>query len=56
VREVRGQIVRQLTKSPMQEADLRSVINADGRFEAALAGLINDGLVQVDNTAYRLVE
>lgn len=56
VREVRGQIIRELAKAPLPEVDLRNKISADERFEAALAGLINDGLVQINNTVYRLVE
>lgn len=45
VREVRGQIVRLLTRGPLREMDVRTTLHADSRFEAALAGLVRDGLV-----------
>ena len=45
VREVRGQIIAQLTKSDAQIDDLKTVLSADERFDAALSGLIRDGLV-----------
>lgn len=45
VREVRGHIIRQLTLEDRTEPVLRSIIDADERFEAALRGLIKDGLV-----------
>lgn len=56
VREVRGQIIRELTKHTLSELELRDAVNADERFEAALTGLIGDGLVQVAGGGYRLVE
>lgn len=46
VREVRGQIVRELSKQDMDETELREVLVADERFENALDGLRRDGLVQ----------
>lgn len=45
VREVRGQIIRELTKSDADEATLRKAIAADQRFDHAVHGLIQDGLI-----------
>lgn len=45
VREVRGQIVRQLIMGDMAERRLRDTLRADERFQMALDGLIKDGLV-----------
>jgi A/G-specific adenine glycosylase len=56
VREVRGQIVRELAVHSMSEIMLRAAVNADERFEPALAGLVKDGLVQITDNGYRLVE
>lgn len=56
VREVRGQIIRELAVNLMTEAALREAVNADERFELALVGLVKDGLVQIINGSYRLVE
>lgn len=46
LREVRGQIIHRLTRGDATEAALRSELEADGRFEIALAALIRDGLVE----------
>jgi A/G-specific adenine glycosylase len=46
VREVRGQIVKELSSGDLPEVELRKVLNADERFEGALSGLQRDGLVQ----------
>lgn len=46
LREVRGQILRRLTRGDATEAELRSELETDGRFAAALADLIRDGLVE----------
>lgn len=46
VREVRGQIIRRLTKGDLLEISLSEGYDGDARFEPALAGLIGDGLVQ----------
>lgn len=46
VREVRGQIVRQLASGGIELALLRNTLFADERFELALSGLVKDGLVQ----------
>lgn len=56
VREVRGQIIRELSLHSMSETTLRTVVDADERFETALKGLVNDGLVQAVNDSYQLVE
>lgn len=45
IREVRGQIIAQLTISDEYLNDLKTKILADERFDPALAGLIRDGLV-----------
>ena len=45
VREVRGQIIKALSAGSMNSDALRSVIGADERFDAALAGLLHDKLV-----------
>jgi A/G-specific adenine glycosylase len=47
VREVRGQILRVLSARRLSEAALRQAVTADERFEAALQGLIKDGLVTI---------
>lgn len=54
VREVRGQILKQLTKNALIEAELRVLIAADERFEPALAGLRRDGLVSVTDERLHL--
>lgn len=46
VREVRGQIIKELSGGDLPEAELRKVLNADERFESALTGLQRDGLIQ----------
>lgn len=46
VREVRGQILRALVGGDLTLAELRTSIEADARFESALAGLERDGLVR----------
>jgi A/G-specific adenine glycosylase len=45
VREVRGQIIRALTKSDMSEPELVEEVVGDSRFGPALQGVIDDGLV-----------
>lgn len=45
VREVRGQILRELTQADMTPERLRQTVVADERFERALDGLLKDGLV-----------
>jgi len=46
IREVRGQIIRELTSKDMELESLRQAVNADERFVDALAGLSKDGLVK----------
>lgn len=45
VREIRGQIVRVLTKEAMREEALQESVDFDDRFTLALDGLLRDGLV-----------
>jgi A/G-specific adenine glycosylase len=49
VRQVRGQIVRSLTKTgPMSKHDLESAIGPiDSRFERAIEGLLRDGIISL---------
>lgn len=54
VRQVRGRIVAELTRGEMTEPELRRAITADGRFTAALQGLISDGLVTKTRTKLHL--
>lgn len=54
VREVRGQIIRELTGTDMSLAELRQTISADERFPQALAGLTRDGLIQETNQQLHL--
>ncbi len=54
VREVRGQILRQLTVAASSEWDLRIVLGADERFDRALHGLADDGLIQLVDGYWRL--
>ena len=53
VRQVRGQIIRRLTVGDINDSQLRSAVG-DKRYEAAVAGLIRDGLITVDGGVYRL--
>lgn len=46
VREVRGQIIKELTAEDMELAKLRRAVKADERFPEALSGLSRDGLVE----------
>lgn len=46
VREVRGQIIRILTKGGMTEAELQQHITFDERYQVARDGLITDGLIR----------
>lgn len=45
VREVRGQIIKALAARDMNQSQLSRHLAADDRFEAALTGLMKDGLV-----------
>lgn len=56
LREVRGQVVRQLTQSEMTIDTLRLAVEGDERFENALDGLVRDGLVIVVNRRVHLTK
>lgn len=56
VREVRGQIVRLLTEGPQREKEIRTRLNADGRFKAALAGLVRDKLIAESSGMFHLTK
>jgi len=56
VREVRGQIIRMLAIREMTSDALRRTTAADGRFETALRGLVQDGLIQQTNGYYHLTK
>lgn len=56
IRQVRGQIIRQLTRGDMDELTLRQVVVADERFEPALASLQKDGLIAVGNGRIHLTK
>ncbi len=45
IREVRGQIVKQLSQGKQLHVDLESIVGGDERFEPALNGLMADGLI-----------
>jgi len=45
IREVRGQIIRELTRGSKTETTLKSELVIDERFEPALQGLLQDGLI-----------
>lgn len=54
VREVRGQIVRELASQQATESQLRRTLHADERFAVALEGLVRDGLVAKRGTILHL--
>lgn len=56
VREVRGQIIRELTTGPRRHADLAVRYKDDERFPVALQGLIRDRLVARDGAWVRVTE
>ncbi len=56
IREVRGEIIRLLTLADSNEAELKSRLPADGRFEQALSGLIRDGLVSEQDSRLHLTK
>ncbi len=56
IREVRGQIIKALQTRGLSGDDLRIVVQADDRFDAALSGIIKDGLVTVTNNQYHLTK
>ena len=52
-RQVRGQIIRELTQGKKTEAQLAQVIN-DERLGIILEKLISEGMVEKERTAYML--
>ena len=56
VRQVRGRILRELAKKDLAKAQLRIQVQADSRFEAAITGLIADGLVSHMNGVFYLTK
>jgi A/G-specific adenine glycosylase len=56
VREVRGQIIRALAGKPYKKEDLIIAIAADERFESALTGLMQDGLVTMTRSNLHLTK
>lgn len=56
VRQVRGQIIRQLAQSDMPERLLKEHLSADERFDTALQGLIADGLIEVKDDVFYLTK
>ena len=55
IREVRGQIIKELAQHTLTENDLRTAIGADDRFVTALANVQTDGLVGNNKGIYYLV-
>lgn len=56
VREVRGLIVKVLIEQPLTIDSLRQAVAADERFEAALEGLMQDGLVSPADERFYLTK
>lgn len=56
VREIRGQIIAELTNGDRSKAQLGQAIVIDDRFEPALTGLVNDGLVTVQGSRIHLTK
>ncbi len=56
VREVRGQIIRTLTKADLTHDELREDVVADERFDGALAVLQKEGLVTLTSGYYHLTK
>ncbi|MNT36286.1 hypothetical protein D3C86_1491510 [compost metagenome] len=56
VREIRGQIIRELTSGDMTHDQLREAVTVDERFEQALAGVVRDGLVSRRNDVLHLTK
>jgi A/G-specific adenine glycosylase len=54
IREVRGQIIRELTTKNLTENDLRKNLNADKQFDPALHGLLKDNLIEMIDQKIRL--
>jgi len=56
VREVRGQILRALTKADMTTKDLRDDVVADDRFDGALEALIQENMVTMTHDVLHLTK
>lgn len=56
VREVRGQILRELSRGDLPLQVLKEKVFADDRFERALAGVIKDGLVSKSHSVLHLTK
>lgn len=56
IREVRGQIIAALSQSEMTQLQLQKQLVADERFEAALHGLVRDGLVEKNAKNFHLTK
>lgn len=56
VRQVRGQIIRALTRQDQTESELRHKLVADERFSKALNGLASDGLITISNGVIHLTK
>ncbi len=54
IREMRGRIIRFLTKEVLTEAELKTKVSADARFEPALQALLKEQLVKKVNDDYSL--
>jgi A/G-specific adenine glycosylase len=56
IREVRGQIIRELTLGDKDEPALRQAVNADERFIIALQGLLREQLITQHNLRFHLTK
>lgn len=56
IREVRGQIIKLLSASNYGEQELRDILKADHRFDAALDGLVKDKLVSYSGGTVHLTK
>lgn len=54
IREIRGRIIRFLTKEMLTEAELKTKVVADERFEPALQALLKEQLIKKVNGGYTL--
>lgn len=56
VREMRGKIIAALSRQPLTEKELRDLVRADHRFDAALASLATDQLITITSTLVQLAD
>ncbi len=54
LREMRGRILKSLAAHELNDAELIDTVMADERYEQALAGLVQDGLIQQVDSRWRL--